>query len=210
MMPFEDAQVQLIDTPPITPEPFDPLLINISRNADCILLIVDQTTPRPRAAAEQIRAFLTRSRIFPVGRPVPEEFTISGRVLPVHLAVNKCDLDPDPEIVGMIHEAIGSDLPLHKIASAHGTGLEELRAVLFGVLDVMRVYAKEPGKKPDMNRPFVLKRGATVHDLATIIHKDIAASFKYARIWGSAKFDGQQVDRDHPLADRDVVEIHAT
>ncbi len=209
MMPYEDVQVQLIDTPPMTGEPFDPLLINIARNADCLLLVVDPNDPEALEQVEHVRAFLTRSRISPIGRPVPEEFTISGRVMHVHLALNKLDLEPDGEIVTMLHEAIGADLPLHRIAAAHGAGLEELRGALYRLLDVLRVYAKEPGKKPDMARPFVMKRGATVHDLAMIIHKDIAASFKYARIWGSAKFDGQQVDRDHVLADRDVVEIHA-
>ena len=210
MMPYEDVQVQLIDTPPMTGEPFDPLLINIARNADCLLLVVDPNDPEALEQAEHARAFFARSRIFPAGRPVPEEFAISGRVMPVHLALAKLDIEPDAEVATMIHEAIGADLPLHRIAAAHGMGLEDLRAALYEVLNVMRVYAKEPGKKPDMNRPFVLKRGSTVHDLAMIIHKDIAASFKYARVWGSSKFDGQQVERDHPLADRDVVEIHAT
>ncbi len=73
----------------------------------------------------------------------------------------------------------------------------------------MRVYAKEPGKKPDLAAPFVLPDGATVHDLAERVHKDIASALRFARIWGHAKFDGQQVDRQHVLADRDVVELHA-
>lgn len=208
MMPYEDVQVQLIDTPPLTGEPYDPVLVNIARNADCLLLVVDPNDPEALEQAEHLRGFLVRSRIFPTGRTVPEEYTVSGRVMPVYLALNKLDLGEDVEILTMVHEAVGSDLPVFRVAAAHGNGLEELRVALYEVLGVLRVYAKEPGKKPDMNRPFVLKHGATVHDLATIIHKDIAASFKYARIWGSAKFEGQQVDRDHPLADRDVVEIH--
>jgi len=69
--------------------------------------------------------------------------------------------------------------------------------------------SKEPGKKADHERPFVLRRGATVHELALHVHKDIAARLKYARLWGSARFDGQQVDREHVLNDRDVVELHA-
>ncbi|HDM08667.1 MAG TPA: TGS domain-containing protein, partial [Candidatus Omnitrophica bacterium] len=31
---------------------------------------------------------------------------------------------------------------------------------------------------------------------------------KYARIWGSAKFDGQRVPRDYVLQDRDIIEFH--
>jgi hypothetical protein len=60
-----------------------------------------------------------------------------------------------------------------------------------------------------MDRPFVFPRGATVHDLARSIHKEIAERLKFARVWGAVRFDGQTVDREHVLADRDVVEIHA-
>jgi hypothetical protein len=73
----------------------------------------------------------------------------------------------------------------------------------------VRVFAKEPGKKADLAAPFVLPAGATVHDLAERVHKDVAAALRFARIWGHAKFDGQQVDRHHVLADRDVVELHS-
>ena len=95
------------------------------------------------------------------------------------------------------------------VSAEHGAGLEDLRRSLFDALDRIRIYAKEPGKKPDRERPFVLPRGATVQDLALAVHKEIAERLKYARIWGSSLFDGQQVDRDHLLSDRDVVELHA-
>ncbi len=209
MMPFEDVQVQLVDTPPIAVEPFDPVLVNIARNADAVLIVLDPTDPAALEHAEQIQRFLDRCRIVPTGRPVPEELQISGRALPVHLALNKCDLEADEEIAAMIHEAAGRDLPLHRISTVNGAGLEDLRATLYDVLGVLRVYSKEPGKKPDMERPFVVKRGATAMDLATLIHKDVAARYRFARIWGSARFDGQVVERDHVLADRDIVEIHA-
>ncbi len=56
---------------------------------------------------------------------------------------------------------------------------------------------------------FVLAAGATVGQLALAVHKEVAQRLKFARIWGAARFDGQQVDRDHVLSDRDVVELHA-
>jgi ribosome-interacting GTPase 1 len=31
---------------------------------------------------------------------------------------------------------------------------------------------------------------------------------KSARVWGSGKFDGQVVERDHVVADADILEIH--
>jgi hypothetical protein len=32
---------------------------------------------------------------------------------------------------------------------------------------------------------------------------------KFARIWGSAKFEGMKVERNYVLKDRDIVEINA-
>jgi ribosome-interacting GTPase 1 len=59
-----------------------------------------------------------------------------------------------------------------------------------------------------MERPFTLKRGDTVGDLAVRIHKEIAADLKYARVWGPSAHDGQSVREGHVLEEGDVVEIH--
>jgi ribosome-interacting GTPase 1 len=48
-----------------------------------------------------------------------------------------------------------------------------------------------------------------VEDVARLVHKDLARSLRYARVWGTSGFDGQQVGSEHPLADGDVVELHA-
>jgi len=121
---------------------------------------------------------------------------------------NKSDLD-DGTFAEIAREAIGKDLPFHPVSALSGQGLDELRPLLYRELKRVRVFAKEPGKKPDLASPFVLPEGSTVHDLAERVHKDVAAALRFARIWGHAKFDGQQVDRQHVLADRDVVELHS-
>ena len=76
------------------------------------------------------------------------------------------------------------------------------------MLDIMRVYTKTPGQKPDFTDPIVLKRGSKVEDAAASVHKDFAARLKYARIWGSGKHDGVMAKRDHVLEDGDVIELH--
>jgi hypothetical protein len=76
------------------------------------------------------------------------------------------------------------------------------------MLDVVRIYGKQPGKQPDMEKPFVLPHGSTVLDLAAAVHKDIAEHLKRARIWGSNVYEGQHVPREHVLADRDIIELH--
>ncbi len=57
-----------------------------------------------------------------------------------------------------------------------------------------------------LNRP--LARHSTLTDMARAVRRDFPERLKYACLWGSAKFDGQQVQRDHVLADRDIVELH--
>jgi ribosome-interacting GTPase 1 len=50
-----------------------------------------------------------------------------------------------------------------------------------------------------------------------MVHKDFLTGLKSSRVWGSplspgpsgsAKYPGQSVERDHLLADGDVVELH--
>jgi uncharacterized protein len=48
-----------------------------------------------------------------------------------------------------------------------------------------------------------------VQELAARVHGELAQRLRFARIWGHARFEGQQVDRGHVLADGDVVELHA-
>jgi hypothetical protein len=210
MMPFEDVQVQLVDTPAVTAQHTEPYMVNLVHNTDGILLVLDLAGDGLEEDLRVMNGLLERGRVWPRGRALPPDASPFLRVCPVVVAANKCDLDDgDGTFAGLVREAVGTDLPFFAVSAERGTGLEDLRATLFGLLEKIRIYAKEPGKKADMERPFVLARGATVHDLARTVHKEIAERLRYARIWGAARFDGQQVDRDHALSDRDVVELHA-
>ena len=209
MMPFEDLQVQLVDTPAVTSTHVEPYMSNLVHSADGAVLVVDVTADDVEGDAAVLRALLAKARVWPATSPLPPDAPPFTLRRPVLAAGNKCDLDPDGTFAALAREALGEALPFFAISAERGTGLDRLRRVLFDELHCIRIYAKEPGKKPDLERPFVLKHGATVHDLALQVHKDIAERLKYARLWGSAKFEGQQVDREHVLNDRDVVELHA-
>lgn len=84
---------------------------------------------------------------------------------------------------------------------------EKIKEQVWKMLGLLRIYTKEPGKKPE-NKAMVLKKGATVFDATKELHKDFLKFFKFARIWGSAKFPGQKVGLEHKLQDGDILEIH--
>jgi ribosome-interacting GTPase 1 len=98
--------------------------------------------------------------------------------------------------------------PIHAFSALHGQGLEELRDALYHWLNVIRIYAKAPGKPADMKAPFTVPAASTLIEFAGRVHKDFTESLKSARIWGTGVFDGQSVGRDHVLHDKDVVELH--
>lgn len=86
--------------------------------------------------------------------------------------------------------------------------IRDLKKRIWEILRLIRVYCKEPGKKPSQ-RPLVLKEGSIVEDAAKEVHKDFFKHFKFARIWGkSAKFPGEKVGLERRLKDEDIVEIH--
>lgn len=82
-----------------------------------------------------------------------------------------------------------------------------LKQKIWAKLNKIRVQTRTKGKAAD--KPVILKQGATVKDVAKIVHKDFVKKFKYAKIWGpSAKFNGQQVGLEHKLTDGDTIEIY--
>lgn len=73
----------------------------------------------------------------------------------------------------------------------------------------MRFYSKAPGKKPDLEVPYVLHRGASVEEAAAHVHRDFAEHLKYARLFRkSHEHDGLMVERSHAVEDEDVLEFH--
>jgi hypothetical protein len=208
MMEFEDVQVQLVDTPAVAEGRTEPYLVNLAHDADGVLLVHDVGADDTEAAARLLHELLAKARVWPRTRPLPEDAPSFLLPKPVLVLGNKSDED-DGTFAALAREAAGADLPFFAVSALTGSGLEPLREVLFRELRRIRVYGKEPGHKPDRDRPFVLSERATVLDFAAHVHKEIAERLKFARIWGHAKFDGQQVDRHHVLADKDVVELHA-
>ena len=88
-----------------------------------------------------------------------------------------------------------------------GESVDRIKREIYKKLDLIRVYTKRPDEQP-AKRPIVVHRGSTVMDIARSVHKDFAKDLKFARVWGSTKFPGQQVPRDYVFGDKDTVELH--
>lgn len=207
MMAFENIQIQLVDLPPLDPQFPETWLPQAIRNADAVAVVVDLADPAVLDQLTQILAQLEQSKISigEVAGAVPTGFVRKAALL----VGNKCDLPGARGNFDVLAELWRERFRLLAVSAQTGEKLEEFQRAVFELLGVVRVYTKIPGKKADLNAPFVLPQGATVREVAERVHKEIASQFKFARLWGRGKFEGQRVERDHIVEDNDVIELHA-
>jgi len=205
MMEFENIKIQLLDTPPLASQSIEWWLPPMLRRADALLIMVDLSDTPLNQMAEVI-AQLGKMRIKIVEGEAEEEAILSRQKALV--AANKVDVDGARANYAALQAKYGAQLPLLAISARDGIGLEELRLKTYQVLEIIRVYTKAPGQKPDFTDPIILGIGSTLADAAEAVHKDFRAKLKYARVWGSGKHDGIMVKRDHVLQDGDVIELH--
>jgi len=209
MMPFEDVLVQLIDMPPITPDFLEVNTQGIIRGADLALLMVDLGSDDGLDGCQALLERLgdTKTRLAAASSLDEEDIGLS--YTQTFLVPNKIDLPEAAGRLDLFHELLPLDFPEYVISAQEQTGLEALRAAIYAALNVLRVYTKLPtAKTPDMDRPFTLRRGSTLLDLAGHVHKDYVKSLKFARVWGQAVHDGTTVKGDYVLHDKDIVELH--
>ncbi|MFW2403315.1 MAG: GTPase [Gammaproteobacteria bacterium] len=221
MLPHEDALLQLIDLPAISADYMEPWIVNALQPADAVMLVIDIADPECVDQVPTILRQLKTKKVFltehwpgthnaapprdPTDADDPDPFRIE---LPTVLVANKSDLDPEPEDVRVLEELIEVSYPTMFCSAQSGQGCDEISPFLFEALGVVRVYTKSPGKPFERDKPFTVRRGDTIHDVARLVHKDFAQGLRYARVWGEGVFDGQQVGTDHEVSDGEIVELH--
>jgi len=209
MMPWEDVHVQLVDTPPITADVFDPVTQALVRGADLAVLMVDLGSDD---GIEELQAVLERfqnSKTRLARESSLDEEDIGRSFTQAILVPNKIDLPEAADRLALLHEFCEIDLPEIVISAETKTGVEELRNAVFAAMDVVRVYTKLPTKKePDYDKPFTVKAGGTLLDVAELVHRDFAEKLKFAKVWGSQIHDASVVKGDYVVSDKDVVELH--
>jgi small GTP-binding protein len=209
MMPFENIQVQLVDTPPVTADYMETWFPEMVKMSDAVLLVADLTDPADPGLLEGIMRKLKERKVELVraDAPIPSErFPFMKRAA---LAANKCDVAGAAgrlEELGILLETSIEKIP---VSALTGRGLEDIRRAAFRLLHVIRAYSKVPGKKADREAPFTLRKGITVLEMARAVHKDFAEKLAFARVWSKdGSLDGLRVTRDYVIADEDIVELH--
>ncbi len=206
MMKHEDVPIQLVDMPPITAEFAPPGMVNTLRCADLIVMVIDLAGDA-LGQMEACIAYLDSHKLLtPVDMDKDGDWAHLAR--PVIVAATKADIAAAGTLE-TLKELVPRPFEYIPVSVQTGLGLDVFARRCFEILNVVRVYAKKPGKEPDMKDPFTLHRGATVIDLAYQVHRQLAESLKSARAWHSATVhDGQSVPRDHELTDKEIIELH--
>jgi small GTP-binding protein len=181
-MDYEGVKAQIVDLPSIDSEQFDPGIVH---TADAILIVID-SLQQLKTAEETVKSAL-------------------GKKLVVY---NKSDLISEDELRKLNATFRSRKINGLIVSAATGDNLNELKKILASMMNVVRIYMKEPGK-PTSNIPMVMHKGATVKDVAEKILKGFSQRIKETKVTGpSSKFPNQKVGLAHIVLDRDIVEFH--
>jgi len=176
---LEGIKIQLIELPAYIE---DREILGLARSSDLILVLVTSLSELIQISAIIKKENLADKSLF---------------------VLNKVELVSQEELKKFFK------LNILRISVKERAGINDLRQKIFENIGLIRVYTKEPGKKPKPDRPMIMKKDCTVKDLAEKIRKDFVQRFIKAKIWGkSAKFAGQTVGIEHVLKDRDIVEMY--
>ncbi|QDU93421.1 GTPase [Lignipirellula cremea] len=209
MMPWEDVSVQLVDTPPITVDVFDPITQGLVRGADLVLLLVDLGSDDGIEQLQEVLQRFADSKTRLGRESYLHEEDIGVSFTRTFLVLNKMDLPEAADRLELLHEFCPLDLETFEISADQKTGLEPLRDAVYQAMDVVRVYTKLPTQKePNYDKPYTLKTGSLLLDMAELVHRDFAEKLKFAKVWGSQVHGGSIVKGDYILSDKDVVELH--
>lgn len=183
MLKYKGAQIQILDLPGLIGGAAKGIgrgreILSVVRVANLLLLMVDVKT---KTKLSLLMKELKKLEID----------------LPIITVINKIDLlakIPEPKTKDQIY-----------ISAQEGIGLDELKEIIWQKLELIRVYLKPKGEKPDFEEPLILKKGAKVAMVAEKVFPE-EKEFKQILLWGpSARFPGQQVSLNHPLQDEDIL-----
>ncbi len=212
MAPVDDVGIQLIDLPPVANETPLPWIGNALQPADGALLVVDLSLADCVTAVDELVRVLESRRVYLTGTwpgemaPSSDPEDPFAKFLPTVLVAAQAELIDDvPGEAEVLQELLGLDLPVLAVSVANQE-TDHLGRWLFDALGVVRVYTESAAKKKD-DRPYTIRRGQTLLDVAALIHKDFARDLKFARLIRPG-YPDRRIGRAFPLVDGDRIEIH--
>ena len=209
MMQWEDVFVQLVDTPPITPDFFESYLYGYIRGAELVLLVVDPTSDEGIQQCQDVLDRLQNTKTRLAVESGLDEDDVGLSYTKTFLVATHKDSPDFDDAMELFHEFCKVPFKEYCVSATDGSGTDELRTAIYESMNVVRVYTKQPTQKqPDRDKPFTLRVGSSVFDLCDLIHKDYASRFKFARVWGEGVHDGTVVKGDYVVHDGDVVELN--
>ncbi len=213
MMQWEDVSIQVVDTAPISADHYTEETRAMIRSADLVLLLLDNGSDD---GAEDLINVLSRTQNSKTRLGCDSTFDpndIGVTYTKTILASCKMDDIGSSDRHEFFEEVLANspfEIPFRKlrISAATGLGIAALSEQIFTALDVVRVYTKDPRKKlPDFDKPYGVRRGTELIDVAKLIHEDLAKNFRSAKVWGANVHDATAVTGDYLVSDKDVVEI---
>lgn len=206
MAHHEDVAIQLVDMPPITADYSAPGQVGTYRTCDIIAIVIDLTQDIEEQVL--ISTDYLESHQLLIGNETAETDTagnLQGKK--AFIIAAKTDI-AEPGSTEELTQLCASDFDIVEISAESEQDLIQLMAGIYRMLDIVRVYAKKPGKPADMKDPFTMPTGATVQDLANLVHRELAQKLRSARAWGENIHDGQNVHRTYQPSDKDIIELH--
>lgn len=182
MMTYKGAKIQIFDLPGIIGGAAKGIgrgreVLAVAKTADLLLLMLD---------------IQSRLRL----ESLLKEIDRAGVELEPIIVINKIDLLKSSFLPS--GEAIW-------VSAEKEKGLEELKELIWQKLALMRVYLKPKGGEVDWEKPLIMRRGATVVEVAAKIFPQ-RTDFKQILLSGpSALFSSQKVGLKQKLQDEDIL-----
>jgi ribosome-interacting GTPase 1 len=196
MIDIEGAKLQGVEVPAIYEGFYEkdngPEIFSIIRNADFVVLVIDGKGDVRKQVASLLSEFSSADIELTKERAGKKDFIT---FIPSLILVNYT-----PDFSGKLNNL--------DVINYKDSKVKDLIQTIWRHIPKVRVYTKTGGVVA--KKPVVIKKDSTIRSIAEKVHKDFLANFKFAKIWGSGSFPGQQVGLDYVLKDKDVVELFAS
>lgn len=196
MMRFEDIMIQLVDTTAIGDENTHMWFGNMIKKADVIVFVIglsDSLDTEFELIMEEVKRY----------NPGFDQDNSN-----IVIVINKIDFTEYAKNLEEFESIVGRHYKVVPVSVKNDVNLYYLKEILFKTLGIIRLYSKLPGKKADLEVPFILYKGSTVKNAAERIHKDFVSKLRYAKLWREGSLSGKMVSKDFVLEDKDVIELH--